>query len=382
MLMFKSSPYGSFNHSHGDQNSFVVYGYGEPLLIDSGYYDWYNSPHDKEWTRQTKAHNCVIVNGEGQPIHDKSATGEILRHFTSPRFDYTCGDATTAYKGKLKRFERHILYLRPDAFLIYDELEAPEPGAFTWCLHAEEEMAVRAEENAVVVARGAAKCLVRFLTPEKLTFEQSDQFTTRSTRDLKDEWHVYATADAKAEKTAFAALVRPYRASEPDDALQVDSRCDSALAVRLADGAGRRDYLAVNRQGGAVQVFLDSGVVTDARFCAFSQGDGEFTIALVDGTEFTLADGPEGRVLFHASAPVTAAVAYRAQTGCVAVREITCQCAQQTELTVAMDGAVGGVVLDGQGLAEADFTVDAGRGTLGLTVPPGDHVLEVVPKAE
>ncbi|MFO7947771.1 MAG: DUF4962 domain-containing protein, partial [Armatimonadota bacterium] len=31
MLMFKSSWYGSFNHSHADQNHFVVYGYGEPL---------------------------------------------------------------------------------------------------------------------------------------------------------------------------------------------------------------------------------------------------------------------------------------------------------------------------------------------------------------
>ena len=58
------------------------------------------------------------------------------------------------------------------------------------------------------------------------------------------------------------------------------------------------------------------------------------------------------------------------------------QFAQQTELTVAMDGAVGGVVLDGRTLVEADFAVDVGRGTLRLTVPAGDHVLEVVPKAE
>ncbi|MDH7571749.1 MAG: DUF4962 domain-containing protein, partial [Armatimonadota bacterium] len=45
-LYFKSSPIGSFNHSHADQNSFVLNAFGEALAIDSGYYDWYNSPHD------------------------------------------------------------------------------------------------------------------------------------------------------------------------------------------------------------------------------------------------------------------------------------------------------------------------------------------------
>ncbi|MCK5801537.1 MAG: DUF4962 domain-containing protein, partial [Lentisphaeria bacterium] len=73
MLLFKSSPYGSFNHSHADQNHFVLYAYGEPLLIDSGYYDYYGSPHDKNWTRQTKAHNNVLVNGQGQALFDMDA---------------------------------------------------------------------------------------------------------------------------------------------------------------------------------------------------------------------------------------------------------------------------------------------------------------------
>ena len=46
MFLAKSSPYGSFNHSHADQNSFVLEAYSRPLLIDSGYYPWYASPHD------------------------------------------------------------------------------------------------------------------------------------------------------------------------------------------------------------------------------------------------------------------------------------------------------------------------------------------------
>jgi len=51
--LFKSSRFGSFSHSHGDQNTFQLNAYGRALLIDSGYYPWYGSPHHALWYRQT-----------------------------------------------------------------------------------------------------------------------------------------------------------------------------------------------------------------------------------------------------------------------------------------------------------------------------------------
>lgn len=68
MVQFKSSSFGSFSHSHADQNSFVLEAFGRPLLIDSGYYPWYGSPHDMSWTRQTRAHNALLVNYKGQGV--------------------------------------------------------------------------------------------------------------------------------------------------------------------------------------------------------------------------------------------------------------------------------------------------------------------------
>lgn len=44
-LLFRSSPFGSLNHAHADQNSFVLYAKGEVLAMDSGVYDFYDSPH-------------------------------------------------------------------------------------------------------------------------------------------------------------------------------------------------------------------------------------------------------------------------------------------------------------------------------------------------
>ncbi|MEM9271041.1 MAG: DUF4962 domain-containing protein, partial [Pseudomonadota bacterium] len=42
-FVFKSSPFGSISHSHGDQNAFCMSAYGEDLAIQSGHYVAFNS---------------------------------------------------------------------------------------------------------------------------------------------------------------------------------------------------------------------------------------------------------------------------------------------------------------------------------------------------
>ena len=65
-LEFRSSPYGAVGHSHSDQNTFNIIAFNEPLIIDSGYYTSAGDRHHAGWTRQTKAHNTVLVDGLGQ----------------------------------------------------------------------------------------------------------------------------------------------------------------------------------------------------------------------------------------------------------------------------------------------------------------------------
>ena len=50
-LYGRASSFGSFNHAHADQGHFSLDAYGEPLLIDAGYYDWYRSPHATSFSR-------------------------------------------------------------------------------------------------------------------------------------------------------------------------------------------------------------------------------------------------------------------------------------------------------------------------------------------
>ena len=140
---FKSSYYGSYNHSHPDQNSFIIQAYGENLAIKSGYYDSYHSKHDSGFTRKTGAHNSVtIANSRGQVDDDFNAKGKLTGFLNQIDFDMSAGDATQAYKGELDKFERCMLYIRPDIFVVIDELDAKDKDKrkFEWWLNAEHDI--------------------------------------------------------------------------------------------------------------------------------------------------------------------------------------------------------------------------------------------------
>lgn len=127
-LKFKSSPYGSYNHSHPDQNSFIINAFGEYMLTDADYYDAMHSTFDLAWNKKTYAHNAITYNnGKGQPYNDSRATGEVTAFINHPAFDLAAGDATTAYNvgaQNLSKAERNIIYLKPDVFIVLDNLKS------------------------------------------------------------------------------------------------------------------------------------------------------------------------------------------------------------------------------------------------------------------
>ncbi|NQT88905.1 DUF4962 domain-containing protein, partial [bacterium] len=136
-LLLRSSPYGSISHGHADQNAFCIEAYGEALAIASGYYPWYSSPHHHNWTRETKAKNCITIDGgQGQVKRSWAAKGRIVHFTTGETFDYAMADASPAYGGCLTKCLRHIVHVRPGVFVILDELAAAKPVTFEWGLHA------------------------------------------------------------------------------------------------------------------------------------------------------------------------------------------------------------------------------------------------------
>ncbi|MEP2531472.1 DUF4962 domain-containing protein [Shimia sp.] len=143
-FVFKSSPFGSISHSHGDQNAFCMSAYGEDLAIQSGHYVAFNSSMHRKWRRQTRSKNAILINGKGQYAEkDKSkamaATGKIVAAETHEDHIFIQGDATPAYQStspEVTRAERKIYFVRNDYFVIVDEIDAQTPVTIDWLLHA------------------------------------------------------------------------------------------------------------------------------------------------------------------------------------------------------------------------------------------------------
>lgn len=246
-FLFKSSPFGSVSHSHADQNSFALLKSGRALAIPSGYYGpAYGMPHHADWTRQTKANNCVLVDGQGQVARDESAAGRIQGFHHGSALTYVCGDAAPAYGGRLTRFLRHVLFLRPGLFVVLDELAAPAPVTFQWLLHALEKMEVDGAARRVVSRRGPATLTVRLHAEQDLAFSQTDQFDPPYNfgnppeyhQEMPNHWHFTAGAKNRSNATRIAAVMLVEAAGEALRAQWKDHPGWAGIAVDTPEGSG------------------------------------------------------------------------------------------------------------------------------------------------
>jgi len=153
-VFFKSSPMGSQSHGFNAQNSYILAVHGKPVLIWTGRRDWHGSPHHTQWMWETKAQNCILVNGQGQKKHTSSDVGgKIVAFHTSRSLDYVAGEAGQTYGDALKQFTRTILFAKPDIIVIYDQLAATQAATYTWLLHAPEKMEF-SDQTAISASNG------------------------------------------------------------------------------------------------------------------------------------------------------------------------------------------------------------------------------------
>lgn len=176
-VFFKSSPYGSFNHSHGDQNSFVLKKGGTALLAESGWYDWYGSPNWNNYYRHTRAHNAITVDGGlGQEVAGYEVpyirNGKIVSYGVSPGIEYMAGDATAAYGGLLTKASRKLWYLRKsDVIVVHDQMASATPRAFEWNMHTLAPITI-GSNNAVSVTKDGYSVCVRPILNTGIKFEK------------------------------------------------------------------------------------------------------------------------------------------------------------------------------------------------------------------
>lgn len=133
-LLARGSRYGSVSHQHADQGSFCLKYGGHTLISPSGYYGrCYGTPHHRQWTNSSKAHNTILIDGEGQPTWSIAPTARVL--YARDEKERLTGaiDATGAYP-QLKRWLR-TFELTDTALIVRDEILLAQAAELTYCLH-------------------------------------------------------------------------------------------------------------------------------------------------------------------------------------------------------------------------------------------------------
>ena len=266
-VIFKSSPFGTQSHGYESNNSFLLYAFGERLLIRTGRRDIYGSLHHKNWMWHTKSTNCITVGGEGQTKHSAATRGRVLGFHASRAFDYVAGEAGSCYGKTLERFTRHILFVKPGMVVVFDRVKAPKAGPLEWHLHAPTEMTVNGPGD-IRVTVGKAACRVSLLAPKGLEVSQTNRFDPPPRPRVKlTEWHVTARTPPVAQ-TEFVTVIRPHRAGKtvPSGAALHQVKGGYALEADLSDPDGPGD-----NKGGRVVVLLrsrDSGAIEFGRLKA------------------------------------------------------------------------------------------------------------------
>jgi hypothetical protein len=97
------------------------------------------------------------------------------------------GDAAGAYGDALERFDRHVLFVRPVLFLVYDDLAAGEPIPFTWLLHSHERPDIDQDGNTIELGRGDATMATELYAPTDLALRHTDEYATPVNEGMMEE---------------------------------------------------------------------------------------------------------------------------------------------------------------------------------------------------
>ena len=156
----------TWNHSHADAGSFVLFHRGKYLLIDSGNSN-YATPEYDAYYRQSVAHNVVTFNGQAENPEDtyfgSKFPGTVSHLIDAGDLRYVLADATGPTSDNFIRNFRSFLWVG-DVILVIDDLKSFAPGQFEWLLHCNGAGERRGLD--LWVTDGDASVVVRPLFPE------------------------------------------------------------------------------------------------------------------------------------------------------------------------------------------------------------------------
>ena len=384
VLLFRAG--ANFNHHHADQGAFLLTAYGEPLITEAGWSDYYKDPYYATFFTQAVGHNTVLVDGnpESQTIPDTPQFKALDNYprltdsITSEVYDGVGGELSSVYQNRLARYTRRIVFVKPYYFVVFDDLKAnKQPARFDFLLHLPNRDQITIENSTAIYRGEKASLAVRSFAPRDATL---------SVENGRIPYHVFSTR-TPAETPAQPAYL-DFKTTKPLS----EAQFLTAIVPAKTEGAARG---LINRMTGMVGenlkgIRVERGDEIDsimfragAGNAAMRQGEWSAEAATVtirqsaNNLKMFAAQSARAlrrgdQILFASEQPASVAVNFSAN-------ETTAVCNAETMTKIAL--FVGGnpvrVLLDGKELSADAFSFSRAGGTLALAMPAGQHDLKI-----
>lgn len=123
---------------------------------------------------------------------------------------FVTGDATPAYGDLLERFHRSIAFVRPNYYVIVDDVETKrDASTYQWLFHAINRLQVDNENQIFVSTSGDARLTARLLLPDDLELIQRTGFDppTEDPDIAPDQYHLTASTRVAAPSQRFVTVI-------------------------------------------------------------------------------------------------------------------------------------------------------------------------------
>ena len=250
MLAVKSGM--TWNHSHADANSLILFHKGVDIIKDAGNCG-YSKPEYRNYFFQSDAHNVVKFNGQGQSRHQQyhgtMLPGSVSNLLDAGNIKYVLADGTGPMSQWLLRNFRHYLWIDNVVYVV-DDLLSHEPGKFEWLWHPGGEAVKRGFD--LEITNGNSAALIRPLYPRQLAYSN---FVHDYPEDLYWEIHQGPTEDLKGTEEYWSFHLPG-----------VTDRVKGVTAIILKDSVGQKELPQIERREGKDWIGLQvryKGKVTD-----------------------------------------------------------------------------------------------------------------------
>lgn len=135
----------NIDHDHFDTNSFYLYRAGQWLVPES----------EGVGKRGTPLHNTLLIDSQNQYMppashygveteDSRGSDGFLEVTASTAGFDYVAADSTRRYRhiSGLSDVTRHVLFVRPNYFLMLDTIASTVPHQYEWISHSGAEMSL------------------------------------------------------------------------------------------------------------------------------------------------------------------------------------------------------------------------------------------------